>query len=211
MKGCQGTLCSSLRPKGLITGAGNSASSPSPGPTSLCSQATPSPVTSDFPRVLWPLTSTGCSFCLESSFCLLLVPSVVQLLIVTQKSGLQDTPLPSWYSEAPSKQFEGNQVCFLGFPGGSVVKNLPPLQQSQEMWVWSLGWEYLWRRIWQPPQYSCLENFTNRADWRATVHGVAKNLDAIEATEHTHMHEVCFLGFCCCCCCFGHALQHVQS
>ena len=35
----------------------------------------------------------------------------------------------------------------------------------------------------------------DRADWRATVHGVAKNLDVIEATERTHRHEVCFLGF----------------
>ena len=29
----------------------------------------------------------------------------------------------------------------LGFPGGSVVKNLPALQEPQEMWVWSLGLE----------------------------------------------------------------------
>ena len=28
-----------------------------------------------------------------------------------------------------------------GFPGGSVVKNLPAVQETQEMWVWSLGWE----------------------------------------------------------------------
>ena len=26
----------------------------------------------------------------------------------------------------------------LGFPGGSVVKNLPAVQETQEMWVWSL-------------------------------------------------------------------------
>ena len=28
----------------------------------------------------------------------------------------------------------------MGFPGGSVVKNLPAMQ---EMWVRSLGWEHL--------------------------------------------------------------------
>ena len=28
-----------------------------------------------------------------------------------------------------------------GFPGGSVVKNLPALQEPQEMWVQSLGQE----------------------------------------------------------------------
>ena len=59
-----------------------------------------------------------------------------------------------------------------GFPGGSVVKNLPTVQETQ---VWSLGWE-------DPPgegngnllQYSCLENPKDRGAWRATVHGVAK-------------------------------------
>ena len=29
----------------------------------------------------------------------------------------------------------------LGFPGGSEVKNLPAMQETQEMWVQSLGWE----------------------------------------------------------------------
>ena len=35
----------------------------------------------------------------------------------------------------------------LGFPGGSVVKNLPA---TKEMWVQSLGPEDLWRRKCQP-------------------------------------------------------------
>ena len=30
----------------------------------------------------------------------------------------------------------------LGFPGGSVVKNLPAMQEPQEMMGQSLGWEY---------------------------------------------------------------------
>ena len=29
----------------------------------------------------------------------------------------------------------------LDFPGGSVVKNLPAMQETQETQVWSLGWE----------------------------------------------------------------------
>ena len=29
----------------------------------------------------------------------------------------------------------------MGFPGGSVVKNPSAVQESQEMWVHSLGWE----------------------------------------------------------------------
>ena len=38
-----------------------------------------------------------------------------------------------------------SNVCrfeiFQGFPGRSVVKNLPLMQEIQEMWVSSLGWE----------------------------------------------------------------------
>ena len=34
-----------------------------------------------------------------------------------------------------------------------------------------------------PFQYSCLENYMKRRVWRATVHGVAKDLDT---TEHKH-------------------------
>ena len=44
-----------------------------------------------------------------------------------------------------------------GFLDGSVVKNLPAMQETQETWVWSLGWEEIpalggvpWRRKWQP-------------------------------------------------------------
>ena len=29
----------------------------------------------------------------------------------------------------------------MGFPGGSVVKNLPAVQEPLEMWVQTLGWE----------------------------------------------------------------------
>ena len=31
--------------------------------------------------------------------------------------------------------------CLLGFPGGPAVKNLPAMQETQEMLVWSLGRE----------------------------------------------------------------------
>ena len=36
-----------------------------------------------------------------------------------------------------------------------------------------------------PLQYSCLENSTDRGAWRATMHGVAKESDRTEETEHT--------------------------
>ena len=64
----------------------------------------------------------------------------------------------------------------MGFPGSSVVKNLPPLQELQETQFQSPGQE-------DPPgeghgnplQYSCLENPMDKGAWWATVHGVAKS------------------------------------
>ena len=63
-----------------------------------------------------------------------------------------------------------------GFPGGSMVKNLPAMQVLQKMW-------YLIPGSGRSPggghgiplQYSCLENPMDRGDWRATVHGVTKS------------------------------------
>ena len=54
---------------------------------------------------------------------------------------------------------------FFFFPGGSVVKNLPAIQETQ---VWGDGNGY-------PLQYSCLGNPMDRGAWWATVHGVAKS------------------------------------
>ena len=36
-------------------------------------------------------------------------------------------------------------------------------------------------------QDSCLENPTDRGSWGATIHGVAKELDMAEVTQHSHM------------------------
>ena len=43
----------------------------------------------------------------------------------------------------------------MGFPGGTGVKKLLPMQVMQEMWVPSLGPK-------DPLQYSCLENSMDR-------------------------------------------------
>ena len=61
----------------------------------------------------------------------------------------------------------------MGFPGGSVVKNVPA---KQETWVQSLGRkDPLEKEKGTPLQYSCLGNPTDGEAWRATVHGVAKS------------------------------------
>ena len=61
----------------------------------------------------------------------------------------------------------------MGFPGGSVVKNLT---SKQETWVQSLG---LVRSPGNgnPFQYFCLRNPMGRGAWWATVYGVAKESD----------------------------------
>ena len=63
-----------------------------------------------------------------------------------------------------------------GFPGGSVGKNLPIMQETQKMQVQfpgsgrSPGGGHS-----NPLQYSCLEDPTDRGTWQATVHSVAKS------------------------------------
>ena len=68
-----------------------------------------------------------------------------------------------------------------GFPGGSVVKNPPAMQ---EMWVQSLGREDLWSRAQQPiPEFLTGESHGQRnlAGYRPWGH---KQLDTTEAIEH---------------------------
>ena len=63
----------------------------------------------------------------------------------------------------------------LGFPSGSVVKNLPIMCVTQETWVRLPGSGRLPRGGHHNPlQYSCLENPTDRGAWWATVHSVER-------------------------------------
>ena len=62
-------------------------------------------------------------------------------------------------------------ICKGGFPGGSVVKNLPAMQET---WVQSLGSIPRSGRSpgegnGSPLQYSCLGNPMDREAWQATV------------------------------------------
>ena len=63
-----------------------------------------------------------------------------------------------------------------GFPGGSVVKNLPANAGDAGDTCSNLESGRSPRgRNGNPLQYSCLENPTDRGAWRAMVHGVAKS------------------------------------
>ena len=65
-------------------------------------------------------------------------------------------------------------ICFItGFPGGSVVKNLPA-SAGDSGWISGLRKSPRGRHG-NPLQYSCLENSMDRGAWRATVHGFSKS------------------------------------
>ena len=61
----------------------------------------------------------------------------------------------------------------MSFPGGSVVKNLSAMQETQEMVVLSGGSPGGGRGY--PLQYSCLKNPMDRGAWWAIVHGVTNS------------------------------------
>ena len=68
----------------------------------------------------------------------------------------------------------------MGFPGGTVVKNLPANagdtidSGSMAGSIPGLG-RYQGRRNGNPLQYSCLENSMDRGTWQVIVPGLAKS------------------------------------
>ena len=84
-----------------------------------------------------------------------------------------------------------------GFPGGSVVKNLPAnagdtggVGSTPGMGRSPGGGNG------NPLQDSCWENPMDRGAWRATVHGVAERLDCAPEHTHTHTHTHAYTAFC---------------
>ena len=63
----------------------------------------------------------------------------------------------------------------LGFPGGSVVKKPPANTEDTETGVWFLGQEDPLEQEMATHSSIRLENYTGRAAWRTTVHGVAQS------------------------------------
>lgn len=85
---------------------------------------------SDSPRVAWPLFSLGCSSCLEHSSHLLLAPSLVQLLSVTQKSWLQGTFFPT-HKDPP----KGTRCAFWSNRAGFISEPLAGDPLDSEHWL----------------------------------------------------------------------------
>ena len=74
-----------------------------------------------------------------------------------------------------TERLNNSNKC-LGFPGGTVVKNLPANAGDTKN-VGSIPWSGRSPGVGNgnPLQYSCLENSMDRRAWQAIVHGVAKN------------------------------------
>ena len=84
-------------------------------------------------------------------------------------------PQGLWFGEGETNRTSnrmGDTIC-KPFPRGSVIKNLPAIQETQ---VQSLGWQDpLEKGMATQLQCSCLENPMDRGAWQATVHGVTKS------------------------------------
>ena len=70
---------------------------------------------------------------------------------------------------------------YWGFPGGTVVKNLPA-NSGFDHWVGKIPW----RKKRQPTPVFLPERFMGREAWRATVHGVAESQTPLNHWACTH-------------------------
>ena len=76
----------------------------------------------------------------------------------------------SVYIESTYQQYIYICMCIYWFPGGSAVKNLPAMQESESERSTGEG-------NGNPLLYSCLGNPMDREVWQAIVQGVAKESD----------------------------------
>ena len=78
----------------------------------------------------------------------------------------------------------------MGFPGGSVVKNMRANARASgdACLILGSGRSHGGGNS-NPPQYSCLENPMDRGAWWATVHGVTKS--QTQLSEHTRITRCC--------------------
>ena len=80
----------------------------------------------------------------------------------------------------------------IGFPGGSVVKNMPSNARDAGS-VPGLG-RCPGEGNGNPLQYSCLGNPMDRGAWQVTVHGVAKESDMTEQVNNNNNVEMNSFG-----------------
>ena len=84
-----------------------------------------------------------------------------------------------------------NNIRYMGFPGGALVKNLPANEGDAR----DGGLILVLRRSpgvgnGNPLQNSCLENFMDRGAWWASIHGVAKSQMWLSDWADTHTYSI---------------------
>ena len=105
------------------------------------------------------------------------------------------------------QKIQDNSQIPMGLPGGSIVKNLPAMQELQETWVPSLGWEdpleegmathssiLAWRILWRE-EPGRLQSIGSQSDMtQATQHaGMQAQIPLCINTHtniHTHTHTI---------------------
>ena len=103
--------------------------------------------------------------------------------------------LRSYYCWTQDKKED--KRLYLGFSGGSVVKNLPAMQETP-----GLGRSPR-EGNGNPLQHSCLGNPMDRGAWWAKVHGVTKSLTQLSNFTFTLKNDrfpILKVGIFCCCC-----------
>ena len=76
----------------------------------------------------------------------------------------------------------------LGFPGGSVVKNLPAnAGDSREVGSILGSGRFPGEENGNPLQYPCLENYMDGGTWWVRVHRVAVRHNRVHINTHTDM------------------------
>ena len=76
----------------------------------------------------------------------------------------------------------------MGFPGSSVVKIPLAMQETQMMWVPSLGQNIPWRRAWQPTPVFLPEESPGQRNLAGYSPWGHQELDMTEATKHSTAH-----------------------
>ena len=89
---------------------------------------------------------------------------------------------------------------FWGFPGGSVVKNLPANEGGAGLICWSKIKLWVqkipWRRQWQPTPVYFPRNSVDRRAWLAKVHGISKVSNMNQQLNNQSARFVSTLRFC---------------
>ena len=93
-------------------------------------------------------------------------------LVCCSPRGCRESDMTERLNSSDNKNAQCMQTSLMA----QQVKNLPALQETQEVWVQSLGQDNpLQEENGNPLQYSRLKNPVDRGAWQATVHRVAKS------------------------------------